>query len=102
MDRNFLRDRGRVEEAQEVIQLELFCVGLLLATGHIQDKGEQALSHLLDTLISCSNATCVKVDEVIPLLLHVITGTDLYHRGFSKAVGSAASCHEHLQRERTC
>ena len=91
--------RRRIKDAQIIVQFILLRITLLPAAGHIHNLMEQLGSNVLDGGVSGGNGACVYINQVLPLHLHVISGTHLDDRGNGQAVRSSSSCHEHLKSD---
>ena len=83
--------RRRIKDAQIIVQFILLRITLLPAAGHIHNLMEQLGSNVLDGGVSGGNGACVYINQVLPLHLHVISGTHLDDRGNGQAVRSSLS-----------
>ena len=92
-------NRSGIEDAQVVVEAVLVAVGLLFAAGHVQNEVEDLLPHLSDGCFTGSHAAGGNVDQIEPVLLHLVAAAHLDHRGHVQPVGSAAAGHEHLQAD---
>src|SRR5699024_8723476 len=66
---------------------------------HVQNEVEDLLPHLSDGCFTGSHAAGGNVDQIEPVLLHLVAAAHLDHRGHVQPVGSAAAGHEHLQAD---
>ena len=90
-------NRRGIEDAQVVVEAVLVGVGLLHAAGHVQNQVEQLGAHVGDGLLAGGDGAGVDVDEVKPVLLHLVAGADLDDRGGGQPVGGAPAGHKDLK-----
>lgn len=81
------------------MQLIFLRKALLSAAGNINNLAEKQCSDILNSSFARSDGAGIDINQIRPLLLHIIAGAYLDNRCDRKTVRRSASCHKYLQSD---